>query len=59
VIKTNGGNGPYRFLVDGLPVGEAEFRNATFWQPEGPGFVRLTVIDAAGATDSVVVRLQQ
>lgn len=58
-IKTNGGNGPYRFLVDGLPIGEAEFRNATFWQPEGPGFVRLTVIDASGATDSVVVRLQQ
>jgi len=58
-IKTNGGNAPYRFLVDGSPIGDAEFRNATFWQPEGPGFVRLTVIDAAGATDSVVVRLQQ
>ena len=58
-IKTNGGNAPYRFLVDGLPIGEAEFRNATFWQPDGPGFVRLTVIDASGATDSVVVRLPQ
>lgn len=58
-IKTNGGNGPYRFLVDGSPVGEAGLRNVTFWQPQGPGFVRLTVIDAAGATDSVVVRLQQ
>ncbi len=58
-IKTNGGNGPYRFLVDGLPIGEADFRNAAFWQPQGPGFVRLTVIDASGTTDSVVVRLQQ
>ncbi|MGE0338477.1 MAG: penicillin-binding protein 1C [Xanthobacteraceae bacterium] len=58
VIKTTGGNGPYRFLVDGRPLGEADFRNAAFWQPEGPGFVRLTVIDASGATDSVVVRLQ-
>jgi penicillin-binding protein 1C len=58
VIKTTGGNGPYRFLVDGRPVGEADFRNAAFWQPQGPGFVRLTVIDASGATDSVVVRLQ-
>ena len=57
-IKTNGGNGPYRFLVDGAPIGDAEFRNATFWQPGGPGFVRLTVIDASGATDSVLVRLQ-
>jgi penicillin-binding protein 1C len=58
VIKTSGGNGPYRFLVDGRPLGEADFRNAAFWQPQGPGFVRLTVIDAGGATDSVVVRLQ-
>ncbi len=57
-IKTNGGSGPYRLLVDGMPAGETEFRDATFWQPEGPGFVRLTVIDASGATDSVVVRLQ-
>lgn len=57
-IKFNGGNGPYRFLVDGRPLGDADFRNATFWQPEGPGFVRLTVIDASGATDSVVIRLQ-
>lgn len=58
-IKTSGGNGPYRFLVDGMPIGEADFKNAIFWQPDGPGFVRLTVIDALGATDSVVVRLQQ
>jgi penicillin-binding protein 1C len=26
--------------------------------PDGPGFVRLTVIDAKGAVDSVMVRLQ-
>ena len=29
-----------------------------FFEPEGPGFVRLTVTDAAGAADSVLVRLQ-
>jgi penicillin-binding protein 1C len=29
-----------------------------FYQPDGPGFVRLTVMDARGAADSVVVRLQ-
>jgi penicillin-binding protein 1C len=29
-----------------------------FFEPDGPGFVRLTVIDAKGATDSVMVRLQ-
>ena len=29
-----------------------------FFEPDGPGFVRLTVTDATGAADSVVVRLQ-
>lgn len=57
-IKTSGGFGPYRFLVDGRPLSDAATRDAAFWQPAGPGFVRLTVIDARGATDSVVVRLQ-
>jgi membrane carboxypeptidase/penicillin-binding protein PbpC len=33
-------------------------RRTLFFEPEGPGFVRLTVIDGRGATDSVVVRLQ-
>jgi penicillin-binding protein 1C len=28
------------------------------FEPEGPGFVRLTVMDGRGAIDSVVVRLQ-
>jgi penicillin-binding protein 1C len=58
-IKTTGGIGPYRFLVNGLPFEEMASRNAAFWQPKGPGFARLTVIDANGATDSVVIRLQQ
>jgi penicillin-binding protein 1C len=29
-----------------------------FFEPDGPGFVRLTVTDQRGAADSVVVRLQ-
>jgi penicillin-binding protein 1C len=29
-----------------------------FFSPDGPGFVRLTVMDAKGAADSVVVRMQ-
>jgi penicillin-binding protein 1C len=29
-----------------------------FFAPDGPGFLRLTVMDAKGLTDSVVVRVQ-
>jgi penicillin-binding protein 1C len=29
-----------------------------FFDPDGPGFLRLTVMDATGTADSVVVRMQ-
>jgi penicillin-binding protein 1C len=46
-------------LVNGVPLSEAgQGRRTLFFKPDGPGFVRLTVMDARGATDSVVVRLQ-
>ena len=51
--------GPLTVLVNGMPVdAPSGRRNTVFFEPEGPGFVRLTVIDATGATDSVLVRLQ-
>jgi penicillin-binding protein 1C len=58
-LKLAGGVGPLTVMVNGLPVDvPAGRRNTVFFDPEGPGFVRLTVIDAAGTTDSVLVRLQ-
>ena len=58
-IKLSGGVGPLTVLVNGLPLqAPAGHRNTLFFESEGPGFVRLTVIDRAGSTDSVVVRLQ-
>jgi penicillin-binding protein 1C len=44
--------------VNGVPLGTATAKRTMFYQPDGPGFVRLTVMDARGAADSVVVRLQ-
>jgi penicillin-binding protein 1C len=58
-LKLTGGVGPVTVLVNGLPLAApAGRRDTVFFEPEGPGFVRLTVIDAAGSTDSVMVRLQ-
>lgn len=58
-LKLTGGVGPLTVLVNGMPVEAPSGRRSTvFFEPEGPGFVRLTVIDATGATDSVLVRLQ-
>jgi penicillin-binding protein 1C len=56
VVKTSGGNGPFTLLVDGAPAGSGP--RTIRWRPAGPGFARLTVIDANGVADSVFVRLQ-
>jgi penicillin-binding protein 1C len=57
-LKVSGGTGPLTVLVNGLPLRAEGGRRTLFFAPEGPGFVRLTVMDAKGVSDSVVVRLQ-
>jgi penicillin-binding protein 1C len=56
-LKISGGVGPLTVLVNGAPLAGSAGRTL-FWQADGPGFVRLTVVDARGAADSVMVRLQ-
>jgi penicillin-binding protein 1C len=57
-VKVTGGNGPLTVLVNGVPAPAAAGQRNLSFEPEGPGFVRVTVMDGRGATDSVVVRLQ-
>jgi penicillin-binding protein 1C len=57
-IKLAGGTPPLTVFVDGIPIGTERNRRTMFFAPHGPGFVRLTVMDAKGAADSAVVRLQ-
>ena len=57
-IKIAGGTPPLNVLANGLPLPAKKSARTVFFAPDGPGFVRLTVTDASGAADSVVVRLQ-
>jgi penicillin-binding protein 1C len=57
-LKISGGVAPLTVMVNGLPLDNAGSGRALFFKPDGPGFVRVTVMDARGAADSVVVRLQ-
>ena len=57
-LKITGGVAPLTVLVNGVPLADTAARRTLFFEPDGPGFVRLTVMDARGTTDSVVVRLQ-
>jgi penicillin-binding protein 1C len=57
-VRVAGGSVPMTILVNGRSVGEIDGRRQRLIDPPGPGFARLTVIDAAGAADTVVVRIQ-
>jgi penicillin-binding protein 1C len=57
-VKVLGGRAPLTVLANGLPVATGRGGRTLFFDPDGPGFVRLTVMDATGAADSVVVRIQ-
>jgi penicillin-binding protein 1C len=58
VLKVAGGVEPLTVLVNGMPIAAQAGKRTLFFSPDGPGFVRLTVMDSKGATESVLVRLQ-
>jgi penicillin-binding protein 1C len=57
VLKVRSGAPPYAWFADGAPIGTAAYGSALSWQPKGPGFVKLMVVDAKGgaATSTVFV----
>jgi penicillin-binding protein 1C len=57
-VKVAGGVLPMTVLVNGIAAGELDSRRQRLVDPPGPGFVRLTVMDAMGTADTVVVRIQ-
>jgi penicillin-binding protein 1C len=57
-VKIAGGVLPLTMMVNGVSVGDIDSRRQRLIDPPGPGFARLTVIDATGAADTVVIRVQ-
>ena len=56
-LKASGGRLPLTFLVNGRPVPSSPHRRETLWQADGPGFARLSIIDADGAVAKATVKL--
>ncbi len=56
-LEAVGGKRPFRWLVDGKPLPSTLPRRPIYWQPEGVGFARLTVIDGEGRSAHSRVRL--
>ncbi|MGA0616637.1 penicillin-binding protein 1C [Paracoccus sp. KR1-242] len=57
IVKARGGRGPWTFLVNGAPAALALPRPESLLPDPGPGFVQLSVIDAAGASASATIWL--
>jgi len=58
VLRAMGGQRPLRFLVDGAPIPSEPARREAGWSPPGPGFYRLTVLDARGEAARAEVRVR-
>ena len=57
-LKALGGRLPLAWFVNGAPVAQGDWRRQSQWKPDGAGFARVTVIDAQGASDTAVIRVQ-
>jgi penicillin-binding protein 1C len=57
VVKVRNGVPPFTFFANGAPFGRSAFARQGSWAPDGPGYVTLTVVDAAGRSDKVTVFL--
>jgi len=57
-IRVMGGHRPLTFLVDGSPLPADRVRRDAAWQPAGPGFYHLTVLDADGAAVRAAVQVR-
>ncbi len=58
MLKADGGVLPLTWMVDGAPIASDPHRREAVWEPDGRGFVKLTVTDAKGRVDRVTVRLR-
>jgi penicillin-binding protein 1C len=57
-IRVMGGRRPLTFLVDGAPLTTNRIRREAAWLPPGPGFYRLTVLDADGTSVRATVQVR-
>jgi penicillin-binding protein 1C len=57
-LRATGGRRPLTFLVNGTPLPAAAAKREAAWIPAGPGFYRVTVIDAEGSSARAEIRVR-
>ncbi len=58
VLKLRGGTPPFTWLAEGRPFDIASRTRRSEYAPDGPGFVTISVIDAAGRAQRTRVRVE-
>jgi penicillin-binding protein 1C len=47
-LKVRAGRPPFTWFADGVPVAREPFTRSVLWQPAGPGFTTISVVDGVG-----------
>ncbi len=55
IVKVRNGSPPFTFFANGAPFGRSAFNRQGSWEPDGPGYVTVSVVDAKGRSDAVKV----
>lgn len=58
ILKADGGALPLTWMIDGAPISSDPHAREATWRPTGPGFAKLTVIDANGRADRASIRFK-
>jgi penicillin-binding protein 1C len=58
IVKLDGGRPPFQWFANGVPLDASARRRDTSWNPDGPGFSTVSVVDANGRSASVTVFLE-
>ena len=56
-LSAEGGQRPYRWMIDGHPLDSRLFAHEAAWRPVAPGFTTIAVVDALGRTAQAAVRV--
>jgi penicillin-binding protein 1C len=56
-LKLRDGSPPFTWFANGAPVAREPHARTARWQPDGPGFATISVVDAAGRSSRVRVFL--
>jgi len=57
-LKVRGGSPPFVWFANGVPVQREQYGRTASWEPDGPGFTSISVMDGRGRSSQVGVYLQ-